>query len=234
VDRQTRHDLKSDKFVAEVAHTVSFLEEHKPAIIRYGSIALALIVLGVAFYYWNESRKETRRLALAAAMKTFNAVISEQSDPRVTSFRTQAERQAAIKKELGALIANHGGTEEAAIASYLLGVNAADQGELEESVKHLRDAANGGGKNYGPLAKLALADVYAAQGKTAEAEKLLREVIANPSVLASKSQATLNLARLLAKTKPAEAQKLLEPLRSESGAASRAALTLMAEIAEKK
>lgn len=231
MDRQTRHDLKSDKFVQEVAHTVGFLEEHKAAITRYGVIALALIVAAAGLYYWNDSRREARRAALASAQKTFNAVIAEQPDPRITSFRTQEERQAALKKELGALVSNYGGTEEAAVASYLLGVNAADQGDLDEGVKHLRYAVDNGGKHYSGLAKMALAEVYAAQGKTAEAEKLLQEVIDKPSALASKAQATIVLARLRGRTNPAEAQKLIEPLRTESGAASRAALNLMSELA---
>lgn len=230
MDRLTRHDLKSDKFVQEVAHTVGFLEEHKAAITRYGLIALALVVVAAGLYYWNDSRREARRAALASAQKTFNAVISEQPDPRVTSFRTQEERQAAIKKELGAIISNYGGSEEAAIASYLLGVNAADQGDLDEAVTRLRYAVDKGGKNYSGLAKIALAEVYAAQDKSAEAEKLLQEVIDKPSVLASKAQATLVLARLKGRTNPAEAQTLLEPLRTESGAASRAALNLMSEL----
>lgn len=234
MDRQTRHDLKSDKFVQEVAHTVSFLDQHKAAIIRYGSIVLALIVIASGLYYWSQSRAATRHAELSGAMKTFNAVISEKADTRVTSFPTQAARQEAIKKELGAIITKHSGTEEAAVASYLLGVNAADQGELDESVKHLQAAIGKGGASYGALAQLALADVYAAQGKTADAEKLLRQVIGNPSIFASKAQASISLARLLAKSNPDEARKLLEPLRTESGAASRAALTLSGELAGKQ
>lgn len=230
MDRQTRHDLKSDKFVQEVAHTVSFLDQHKAAITRYGSIVLALVVIASGYYYWSQSRAAARRAELTSAMKTFNAIIAEKADPRVTSFPTQAARQEAIKKEFGAIISRHSGTEEAAVASYLLGVNAADQGELDESVKHLQSAIEKGGASYGSLAKLALAEVFAAQGKPADAEKLLRQVIEKPSVFASKAQATISLARLLSKTNPAEAQKLLEPLRTESGAASRAALTLSGEL----
>lgn len=111
-------------------------------------------------------------------------------------------------------------------------MNAADRGELDESVKQLERALKDAGPDYAGLARLALADVFAAQGKTAEAEKMLREVIAKPSALASKEQATLNLARLLARSKPEEAKKLLEPLRTETGAASRAAISLLSELSQ--
>ncbi len=232
MDRLTRHELKTDKFVQEVAHTVSFVDQHRAAFIRYGAIALALIVLGVGFYYFNQSRRAARQAELSKAMRTYNALISDSPDPRTVSFPTPEARQEAIKKELGTLVSRHSGSEEAGIASYLLGANAADQGDLEEAIKHLNLAIERGGANYGPLARLALADVYAAQGKTAEAEKELRAVIAKPSPLASKEQATLSLARILARTNRDEAMKLLEPLRTETGAASRAAISLLAELSQ--
>lgn len=234
MDRQTRHDLKSDRFVQEVAHTVSLFEQHRTTIIRAG-IALALVIVaGVGFYYFNESRRATRQADLAKAMKTYNALVTPGAtgDARTLTFPTEEARQEAIQKEFGALVTRHSGSEEAAIASYLLGVNAADRGELDESVKQLEKALKDAGPDYAGLARLALADVFAAQGKTAEAEKMLRAVIAKPSALASKEQATLNLARLLARSKPEEAKKLLEPLRTETGAASRAAISLLSELSQ--
>ncbi|HRJ20496.1 MAG TPA: tetratricopeptide repeat protein [Bryobacteraceae bacterium] len=230
MDRLTRQDLKSDKFVQEVAHTVGFLEQHKAAVIRYAVLALVLIVAGVGIYYFLDSRRATRQADLARAMKTYNALVTPTGDGRSLTFPTQEARQEAIKKEMGEVLSKHSGSEEAAIASYLLGVNAADQGDLDEAVKRLQAAAKDGGSDYAPLARLALADVYSAQGKTADAEKELRAIIANPSPLASKELATLTLARILAKSNPDEARKLLEPLRSETGAASRAAISLLAEI----
>jgi hypothetical protein len=52
----------------------------------------------------------------------------------------------------------------------------------------------------------------------------------DPTVLVSKEEATITLARLLAKSNPVEARKLLEPLRAERGPVSRAAITLLGEI----
>src|SRR5581483_12339966 len=70
-----------------------------------------------------------------------------------------------------------------------------------------------------------LAQMYASQGKTADAEKLLRELVDKPSVFVSKEQATLELAKVIGKKNPAEARKLLEPLSASSRTAvSRAAV----------
>ena len=70
---------------------------------------------------------------------------------------------------------------------------------------------------YAPLAKLSLAQIYFGDGSAADGEKTLRDLMANPSVFVSKEQATITLARFLAPTKPAEARKLLEPLRTVPG-----------------
>ena len=82
------------------------------------------------------------------------------------------------------------------------------------------------------LGRQALAQVYASQGKPADAEKLLRELIASPTPTVTKEQATIVLGQLLASSKPDEARKLLEPLRTSTrSAVSRAAITASGAIA---
>ncbi len=51
MDRLTRHELKSDKFVEEVGQTVHFLDEHRQQAMRYGGFALAVVVLAGAGYW---------------------------------------------------------------------------------------------------------------------------------------------------------------------------------------
>lgn len=235
MDRLTRHELKSDKFVEEVGQTVHFLEEHKPQMVKYGGIAAAVLVLAFAGFFWMKSRAADRQAAMFDAMETYNAPVMPQNPPEgVKAFRTEAERQTAIQKELGDIVAKYSGSDEAAVATYLLGVNAADNGKLDEAERYLKAAINDAGKDYAALAKSSLADIYASQGKTAEAEKLLREVVASPSALMSKELATLNLAKVLAQSKPDEAKKLLEPLRTSTGPVSRAAIQAYAEIGQPK
>lgn len=234
MDRLTRHELKSDKFVEEVGQTVHFLEEHKQQTLRYGGIALAVLVLAGAGYYFMKSRAAERQAALYEALDTYNAPVMPQNPPEgVKAFRSEQERQAAIQKDLGGLAAKYSGSDEAAIATYLLGVNAADSGRLDEAEKYLKKAIEDAGKDYASLARQSLAEIYASQGKTAEAETLLRAVIAKPTVLVSKELASLNLAKILAKSKPEEAKKLLEPLRTATGPVSRAAIQAYAEIGQK-
>lgn len=235
MDRTTRHDLKSDKFVQEVAHSVEFFEQHRGAIIRYGAIVLALVIAGAGVFYYMKARKVARIAELWAAMDVYNAVIGpDDMGGRMKVYPTEQARQEAIKKEFNGLISRHSGSEEAGIASYLLGVNAADQGNLAEARKHLSDALKDGGKEYGSLAKLALAGVAKSEGKEAEAETLLRDLLNNPTTFVSKDQASIELAALLASTKPDEARKLLEPLRTDNSTAGRTAIAMLADLSKGK
>jgi predicted negative regulator of RcsB-dependent stress response len=230
VDRQTRHDLKSDKFVQEVGETISFLEKHRPEIIRYGGTALAvLIVAGAGWFYW-KSRQESRQAELTGVIQVYNAGVTESAPPGMVSFRTEAEKSKAVEKALNDLVVNHAGSEEAAVGTYLLGLHASDQGKVADAERYLKKASEDAGKDYSALAKLALAQVYSTSGKVPEAEKLLRDLMSNPTVTVSKEQATLTLARVLVRTKPDEARKLLEPLRTQSGTVSRIAINEMADL----
>ena len=109
---------------------------------------------------------------------------------------------------------------------------AVDKGDLANAEKRYKRVVDDAPKNYAALGKLALAQVYASQGKPADAEKLLRELIASPTPTVTKEQATIVLGQLLASSKPDEARKLLEPLRTSTrSAVSRAAITASGAIA---
>ena len=66
--------------------------------------------------------------------------------------------------------------------------------------------------------------------KPADAEKLLRDLVKNPTTLVSKEEASIELAAVLSKTNPTEARKVLEPLRIGRSAVSRAAVTMLGNL----
>lgn len=234
MDRITRKDLKTDKFAVEVTHTVEYLGEHRSSLYRYGAIILAVLLVGGGVYFYMRSQHDARQQALADALQAQNAPASPVGNPFIKSFNSQAEKDAAVDKAFSDIVAKYGGSDEAAIANYMLGTYAADKGKMADAEKRFKAAAESGKSGYASLAKLALSDIYVSEGKAAEAEKLLRDIVANPSILVSKEQATIALARIVGQKNPAEAQKLLEPLRTVSGATGQAAMNAITEITAKK
>lgn len=230
MDRAHRRELKHDKFVEQVGHSVEYAAEHRSQFAKWGAAALAVIVLLAGWWWYSNYQHGVRQQALREAMRIQEAQIGPSQSEYLVFFPTQAEKEKAVQKAFNDLANRFPGSEEGAIAQYFLGIAAADRGNLQEAEKHLKVAADSGEKPYASQAKLSLAEVYDATGRTAEAEKLLRSLVDDPTVLVSKEQATIALARILAKSKPAEARKLLEPLRAERGAVSRAALAALAEL----
>jgi predicted negative regulator of RcsB-dependent stress response len=232
VDKITRHELKADRFAQEVGHVVEFLADHRRQALLYGAIAAVVLVAAVGGYFFLRHQKATRQQDLRAAIEIYESSVgaAPQDNPYIKVFPSPAEKDQAIQKTFGDMAARYAGKDEGAIARYYLAVVASDQGRMLEAEKGFQEVAETGDKNYASLARFALAQLYQAQGKAAQAEQILRTLIEKPTVMVSKEQATVTLGRMLGPTKPAEARKLLEPLRTERSAVSRAALTALSEI----
>jgi len=230
VARLTRKELKTDKFALEVEQTVDFFEEHRKEIIRYGSIATVVVLIGVAFFFYQKQQHAAREEALAQAIQIEQASVGQPTPGGPQTFPTEQAKDAAAVKAFSAVAATYSGSDEGLIAEYYLGAIAADQGNLAEAAKRFQKVADSGNARYASLAKLSLGDLYFQDGHAAQGEVLLRSLMDHPTVFVSKEQATLALARGLAKTKPEEARKLLAPLRTSRSAVSQAAIQLYSEL----
>ena len=228
--RITRKELKSDKFALEVEHTVDFFGEHHNEILRYGGIALAVIAIGVAVWLYRSHEKTVRQQALSHALEIEAAPVGQAPPAATLSFPTQEAKDKEAVKAFSELAVKYSGTDEGSIAEYYLGCMAADQGKLADAEKRFQSVADSGSKQYSSLAKLSLGQIYFSEGKIDQGEKLMRSLMEHPTIFVSKEQATLALAKGLMTTKPAEARKLLEPLRAIRGPASQAAIQAFAEL----
>jgi predicted negative regulator of RcsB-dependent stress response len=225
--------LKHDRFVEQVGHTVEYATEHKQQIIRYGGIGLAVLIVILGAGWYMRSQAAARQEALREAIHKQEGQIGPAQSPFLVSYATAADKEKAVDAAWNDLVAKYSGSDEAMIAHFYMGINAADRGKTQDAEKHLKIVAESGKDAWASQARLSLANIYESQGRTADAEKLLRSIVDDPTILVSKEQATLMLARVLAKSRPAEARKLLEPLRTERGPVSRAAITALNDIPAK-
>ena len=231
MDKITRHDLKSDKFLEEVGHTVEYLSEHRKQFVRFASVGLVALIVIAGVMYYRRSQSAARQQELAKAIRLSDApVAGNVSDPNLPNFPTPEAKEKSVRQAFTDLATRYNGSPEGDYAEFQLGVLDAEAGKLDEASKRFRNVAGGSGE-YASMAKLCLAQIFASEGKTAEAQSMLQGLIQNPTLLVSKEQATLALARLLAASKPAEARKLVEPLAKEKRqAVSRHAETLLVSL----
>jgi predicted Zn-dependent protease len=230
VARITRKELKTDKFALEVGHTVDFFEEHHTEIIRYGAAALAVAAIVVLIFVYRSHQHTIRQEGLAKAIAVQEAPVGQGAPGAPITFPTQDAKDKEAIKVFSELAAKYSGTDEGYIAEYYLGCIAADQGKLGEADKRFSSVADSAGKKYASLAKLSLGQLYFAEGKPGPGEQMLRSLMDNPTVFVSTDQAAIMLARMLAPTKPADARKLLGPLRAKPGSVSQAAIQAYGEL----
>ena len=233
MDRAHREELKHDKFVEQVGHTVDYAVSHKSQVTKYAVIAAVLVVAGLGTYFFMQSQENSRQQDLQAAFRIQEASVGSNDPAEISDlkFNTADERAKAFEKSLRDVIAKYPSKREGYIAKFLLATTLADRGNVQEAEKMLRDVADNADREYASQAKLSLGQLLAAQDRSADAEKILRDLLNSPTLMVSKEQATLALARAISKTKPDEARKMLEPLRGhERSTVSRNVLTTIAEI----
>ena len=229
MSRITRKELKTYQVALQVEHGISFFEHHTREFGRYAGIAAGVVILVLGYSYYQRSEHAKRQAELAAAILVQEAGVGASGNGGL-AFPTQEAKDAESIKAFSQLQTKYSGSDEAHVAQYYLGSIKADQGKLAEAEKNYLDASQKGDAAYASLAKLALAQIYFSDGRADQGEKTLRDLIANPTIFVSKEQATITLARFLAPRKPAEARKLLEPLRTVPGAVSQVAISLIGEI----
>lgn len=231
MDRQTRKSIKSDKFAEEVSQTWEFFTEHSQETKRYGLIALAVLIIGLGIYFYHGHQVSARQEMLAKAMLADPALAPSQTPPALTDEQIQ-QRQKLYQP----IAAEQHGTIEGSVAQMMLAAIQADKGTPEGTAaaqKMYQDVMDSAPTDYASVARIALAQSYAGEGKLEQAKTLLQYAIDHPTALVSKESATLNMAQILEKSNPAEAKKLLQPLvQSPHGAVSRAAVTEMGQFAQ--
>jgi hypothetical protein len=229
----SRKALKQDKFAVEVEHTVDFFAAHRPQAIRYGGIALAVILIaGIAWFFYS-SRRSARQQVLGQAMTLVTAPVGAAQGSGI-SFPSDAAKDDAVNKALTKITADYAGSEEAYTAEYYLAGKDIEKVRLDDARKKYQDVIDHANANQASLAKLALAQADLAQNRTGDASRLLKELMDHPTDMVSKEQATIDYAQAIAPAQPDEARKLLTPLANTPSDISSIAGVALSSLPNKK
>ena len=186
------------------------LEGYKKNIL-YGVAALAVlaVIIGI-FYAWNARSKAAAQAALGKAIETSETTVTNVPAPAgstAKSFKTAKERSEAAIAEFQAVAEQYGGSVGEK-AKYFAAVNRLNvdrpAGVLElESLSKSSD-------EVGKLAKFALAQTRADDGKPDEAIALYKELVATSDPIVSKDTINFEMAKIYEKQgKKPEAVELL-------------------------
>jgi len=230
----TRQQLKQDKFAETVAEQVSWAVEHQKPLVTAAIVALvAVAILAGGWIYYNQ-RDLAASADIGAALRVYGAPLRSPSAPKpdYMTFTSAKERAEAARKAFQQVEDKYPHTRAAEIARYFVGVTALDVGDTASAEKVLKQVAGSRDQNLSALGKFALASVYRAENKDAEAIKLYQELAAHPTSTVPKSTAQLELASLYQQKQPEEAANLYTQIQKDdpNSPAAQAATARLASL----
>jgi tetratricopeptide (TPR) repeat protein len=180
--RLTRKEIKRDEFASAVGRSVEYAESHARTILYALGGALALLVIGLAVYFWLGSRSENANEALAYAIRVQQAPIEaaapKPADRLAPSFATEAARQARAKELFQEVHDDFGGTDAGDVAGLYLGQIAAQEGQLDRARELWTDFVEAHGDHaLAGEARLNLIGLDRQQGKGEELATRLRGLL---------------------------------------------------------
>jgi len=232
----TRHELKEqlqhDHFTDAVSDVVDYALSHREKLLPWVIAVVVVLALAGGAFWYSSYRNSKRRQDLQGAFAVLEAPVGPANSFSKTYPTLDAKQQASITA-LSSVVAKDGGSRQGLIAQYYLGTLKAQRNDTKGAESDLRAVADSKSQ-CAVLAKIALAQLYSAQGRVPEAQALLRSVVNKPADLVSKAQAQILLARLDETSNPQEAKKILQSLKtpSQTPAVSRAVDQLSAQLAK--
>ncbi len=218
MDKSLHNVIKHDQFVETVGQASEYVSGHRKQVGLYIGVAIAVAAIGFGVWWYMGTKRVERQLALGEAIGVAQASTS----------RTSAEEKKVIDAFTKVSTA-YSGSKEGSLSLYMLAMLDIERGDQAAGEKKLQQVI-GGDKEAASLAKYTMAELLQGQGKNADAEAILRGLLADPTYLMPKEQVTIQLARCIAKTKPEEARKLLEPLRTARGPISTPAMEVLGTL----
>ena len=222
----TRHELKEqvqhDAFTDSFSRLFQYSSSHREQLIRWGVIAVAVIAVIVGAVWYSSHARAIRQADLASAFAILTAPVGPPNQFGKTFPTEDAKRQASLKA-LSDVVTKDGGTTEGFMAQYYRGTLKAQQ-DAKGAETDLRTVADSNSSSS-PLAKIALAQLYAGENRISDARQLLQGLVNKPTDLVSKPQAQILLAQLDGISNPKEAKQILQSLQTpnQDPAVSRAA-----------
>jgi tetratricopeptide (TPR) repeat protein len=232
VRAETRHQLKQDRFskvtFEAAGNAAHWSVEHQSKLI---AAVIAVIVIGaIAFggWYYLNSQDEKASAEFSTAVRTWETPLRPAGvppQPGTDSFASAQERATAARKQFQAIVDKYPRTHTADMARNFVGLASAQLGDNAAAERSLQEAARSSNADLAALGKFALASVYRAENKDAQAIDLYKQLMDKPTLVVSKATAQLELASFYeSRQKPDEAKKIYEQVQKENPATEAASL----------
>jgi TolA-binding protein len=232
VRAETRHQLKEDRFskvtLEAAGNAAHWTVEHQSKVV---AAVIALVVIGaIAFggWYYVSQQDEKASSDLSTAVRTFETPVRPAgvpAQPGFDTFTSTQERATIARKQFQEIVDKYPHTHTAEMARYFVGLTAAQLNDYSAAEKNLQEVTNSSKADLAALGKFALASVYRAENKDAQAIDLYKQLIAKPTLVVSKATAQMELAAYYeSQKKPDEAKKIYDQVAKDNPSTEAASL----------
>jgi len=232
VRAETRHQLKEDRFSKATLHaaeqTVHWTVEHQSKLLIAGIVVAGIALIGFGCWYYINSQDEKASIEMGAATRVLEQQVRPAgvpAQPGFPSFASAQERATEARKQFQAIVDKYPHTRTADMARYFVGLTSSQLGDYAAAERNLQEVAKSSNKDLAALAKFALASVFRAENKDAQAIDLYKQLIDKPTTTVNKITVQLELAQFYeSRQKPDEAKRIYEQVQKENPATEAASL----------
>jgi TolA-binding protein len=242
VRAETRHQLKTDRFsqvtFEAAGNAAHWTAEHQAKLIA--AVIAVVVIAGIAFggWYYINTQDEKASAELSTAVRTFDTPVRPPgvpAQPGYDSFASSQERSTAARKQFQDIVDKYPRTHTADMARYFVGLAASQLGDNAAAERNLQEAAGSRNSDLAALGKFALASIYRAENKDAQAIDLYKQLIDKPTVVVSKATAQLELASFYeSRQKLDDAKKIYAQVEKDNPSSEAASLAQRREAALKQ
>ena len=229
---ETRHQLKEDRFSKATLHaaeqTVHWTVEHQSKLLIVGIVVAVVALIGFGGWYYMNSQDEKASIELGSATRVLEQQVRPAgvpAQPGFPSFASAQERATEARKQFQAIVDKYPHTRTADMARYFVGLTSSQLGDYAAAERNLQEVAKSSNKDLVALAKFALASVFRAENKDAQAIDLYKQLIDKPTTTVNKITVQLELAQFYeGRQKPDEAKRIYDQVQKENPATEAASL----------
>ena len=215
--RLSRHELKTDEFADQLGVVTEFFTRNRKQIVLGGGALLASVVVIVGVLMYIRSREAAASEAFGNALRTFHAIIIETPPVGYTlpTFKTADEKYTEAIRQFTEVSERFGGNSVGRWARYYTALSQRELGQNAVAEQGLQAIASGGDPDLAAVSKMALAGLYQKTSRTADAEKLYRELESSPTVMVPKPAVQIALAEMYQRTNPSQATAIYQQIEKD-------------------
>ena len=214
----SRKELKKDEIRETLSHGAEAIASHQRALWIYGGVAAFVVLAVLGWRYYSQTQTAKASVALADAMKVYQARIrtaSEPAQPGEITYVDEKNKYSDAVKEFTNVAKRYSGTRPGQLARYYAALSLEKLGRYDEAENDLKSLESSRDESLSALARFKLTQVYDEAGKGPQAVQLYQDLSNKPSLFVPKPVVLLALADHYSGSDPTQAAKLYNQIKTE-------------------